>query len=373
MDRKSILIVSASFYPEISPRSFRATELSREFARQGHSVTMLIPGKKEIHTAFERENGITIKDLGVRRWKIPGFGKSKPGYILHRILFRILSLTFEFPDIELMWLVRKALRNESGYDLLISIAVPYPVHWGVALVWNKKRPAARTWVADCGDPYMGCTLDSFRKPFYFRYVEKWFMRKADYITITKKEFKVNYYAEFHDKMVEIPQGFRFEDIQIAASHPNNQIPHFAYAGSFIKGKRDPFKLLSYLASLNIDFRFILYTKTRDLVDPFLPLLKDKIEIKTYIPREQLLSELSKMDFLVNFEYNPRVQSPSKLIDYELTKRPVLNIISEEFDPETVDEFLSGDYENRFKIPDFEKYRIENVCTGFLKLLNGSEC
>jgi len=36
MERKKILIVSASFYPENSPHSFRTTELTKEFARQQH-------------------------------------------------------------------------------------------------------------------------------------------------------------------------------------------------------------------------------------------------------------------------------------------------------------------------------------------------
>ena len=32
------LLVSVSFYPENSPRSFRATELAKELCRQGHKV-----------------------------------------------------------------------------------------------------------------------------------------------------------------------------------------------------------------------------------------------------------------------------------------------------------------------------------------------
>jgi len=35
-----ILIVSNAFYPEISPRSFRTTELAKELSRQGHKDTL---------------------------------------------------------------------------------------------------------------------------------------------------------------------------------------------------------------------------------------------------------------------------------------------------------------------------------------------
>lgn len=38
---RKILIISRSFYPMNSPRSFRTTELAKEFARQGHEVRAL--------------------------------------------------------------------------------------------------------------------------------------------------------------------------------------------------------------------------------------------------------------------------------------------------------------------------------------------
>jgi len=38
-----ILIVSRAFYPEISPRANRTTELAKEFARQGHQVKIILP------------------------------------------------------------------------------------------------------------------------------------------------------------------------------------------------------------------------------------------------------------------------------------------------------------------------------------------
>jgi hypothetical protein len=367
MDKKKILIVSRSFYPLNSPRSHRTTELAKEFAREGHEVTVLIPKDEKIHLAFEREHHFTIKDLGTLRWKSTDFGKSRIGYVLTRAAYRFMSLAFEYPAIELMFLVAKALKKESGYDLLISIAVPYPIHWGVAMVWKKNQKIARTWVADCGDPYMGNKLDTFNKWFYFKYVEKWFMRKADYITITNINFKVNYYKEFHSKMFEIPQGFKFDDVKLYNGKVKNIVPHFAFAGGVFPGYRDPTKFLSYLISLSIDFKFILYTRTVDIIKPYALKSDGRIEIRDYIPRTNLLYELSKMDFLVNFEFNPLIQSPSKLIDYGIAERPILNIIAKEFNPSIIDEFLKGDYSNKFEIPNIDQYRIENVCAAFLAL------
>jgi len=197
MSSKKILIVSAVFYPSISPRSMRTTELAKEFARQGHEVTLYLPESGYDYSDFLKEHPIRIKSLGkatFREIQVKGKG---PVRLLRRSLRRILGLLFEYPGIELMFKVSRRLRKESGYDMLISIAVPFTIHWGVARARSNRKPIAETWVADCGDPYMGDTTDSFKKPMYFKYVEKWFSRKADYITIPFEGARSAYYPEFH--------------------------------------------------------------------------------------------------------------------------------------------------------------------------------
>jgi hypothetical protein len=74
-----------------------------------------------------------------------------------------------------------------------------------------------------------------------------------------------------------------------------------------------------------------------------------------------------MDFLLNIGYDPVHQSPSKLIDYYLTGRPILSSDTNEFDHKIVDAFLQGDYTNSFSFDNIDQYRIENVCKKFLNL------
>lgn len=368
-ETRKILIVSRSFYPENTPRSFRATELVKEFARQGHDVTLLTTKKDKYHIPFEKNYGVTIKDWGKLRFsdidtssQIPAFRFGK------RAIRRALNLLVEYPDIQLMWKVKNALKKESGYDLLISIAVPHPIHWGVSKAWSQKCEIAKTWIADCGDPYMGATMDTFKKMFYFSYYEKAFCRKSDYITIPIEEAKSGYYPEYRDKIRIIPQGFNFNDIDIDKdAYSPNDIPTFAYAGGLIPGGRDPSEFLEYLVNLEMDFKFILYTKTRTLIEPFLEKGGDRIEIRDYIPRKSLLKTLSKVDFLVNIENDSIRALPSKLIDYYLIGRPVLNVPSRNVDTSIVDQFLHGDYKNQLAYAGIDQYRIENVCNRFLEL------
>ncbi|MEL7834379.1 hypothetical protein [Fodinibius sp. Rm-B-1B1-1] len=374
---KNILIVSGSFFPVNSPRSFRTTELVKEFARQGHKVTLLTVKNDEYHIPFENEFGVTIKDLGPLN--LPDINLNKGARVQKlgkRIIRRALYQLFEYPDIELMYRVKKALAFEKGYDLLISIAVPHPIHWGVAWAWREENPIAKTWVADCGDPYMGQTLDSFSKMFYFKYFEKNFCFKADYITVPIKEAKKAYYPEFRDKIRVIPQGFKFDDIEIdPADHQKNPVPTFAYAGGFIPGGRDPRAFLEYLTSIEWDFKFIIFTKNKNMVQPYLERANGNIEIRDYLPRKELLQFLSGMDFLINFENKTSLQLPSKLIDYYLTARPVLSVSSFEIDETVIKEFLFGNYENQYKFENMDRYKIENVCDQFLNLcyMNENQC
>jgi hypothetical protein len=363
--KKKILLVSSAFYPEISPRSFRATELAKEFYRQGHDVTVITKFRAHDYTEFLKEFPITFK-----MWenpvfpKVPVFRQKYLSYI-SRWLARVLSILFEYPGIEEMFKLRLKLRNEEGYNLMISFAVPYPVHWGVAWSRTLKHRIAETWIADCGDPYMGDVLDSFRKPFYFRYLEKSFCRKADFITIPVETAMRGYYQEFHHKIKIIPQGFDF-DLQRKSEQAISEFPSFAYAGGFLAGARDPKPLLNFLKKLDTPFRFYVYTNMPDFINEFKLDFGEKLIISGYIPRNELMSVLSEMNFLINFDNNTKLNSPSKLIDYSIVEKPVLNIVRN-FNEDDVLAFLQGDYRNKMLLPDPEQYHIKNISQQFLDL------
>jgi len=361
-----IVIVTARFYPSYSPRAYRATELAKEFARQGHQVTVYTVFIEADYSAISREFGIEIKNLGKRKWKLPFFGNSKIGRLCNRAFLRLLQLTVEFPDMELFFLVKKALQKENGIDMLISSAMPYPIHWGVAKAWRPEL--CKMWVADCGDPYMGTKTDSFKKLFYFKYVEKWFCRKVNYLTIPVESARNGYYAEFRHKIKVIPQGFNFSETPVNTEPPvKNPVPTFAYAGSFMPGVRDPRQFLTYLCNSEKPYKFILYTSNREMIQPFVQRSAGNIEIRSYIPRNELLQDLSKMDFLVNFTNGTSVQVPSKLIDYAILKKPILSIEPGKIDAVAIQEFLNGEYRLQTVIENIEQYNIKNVAQQFLQL------
>lgn len=365
-----ILVISQHLHPMQTPRAHRTTELVKELARQGHEVTVYAVLGKYDYTEFQKENGVKVKNIPIRwMWHAYNSDDDKRRTLFDKVLMRLFHKNFEFPEIEFRYRIPQILKKDWNYDLLLSIGAPHHIHWGVARYrkHNSNRFPAY-WIADCGDPFMMNNTTNGHRPRYEK-EERLFCELADRITVPVESAKSAYYQEYRSKIEVIPQGFQI-DVITNNSEPSNTVPTFAYAGTFYRDIRNPSTFLKYLASVEIDFRFIVYSAHTELIDPFKEAIGDKLIIRKPIPRQELIQELSKMDFLINIEnHNSPAQVPSKLIDYALTGRPILSIDPVIFENQVVDQFLKRDYSNQLHLLDIDQYRIHNVANKFLALIN----
>ena len=361
MSAKKILIVTKFFHPDITPRSFRAFELAKEFSKRGNDVTVLTTEKDYDYSKIEREYKLKIKAI------VQNEPKEFSGGGLVKVIRFGLKHFFLFPFIFLAKYFNKALKKETGYDLLVSIAFPFPVHFGVAFARKRNKKLTNIWIADCGDPFTGGLETRFDSPFYFKIIEKWFCKKPDFITIPIKEAKSAYPSICQHKLKVIPQGFDFNSIKSNYKLGENKVMTFAYAGTLSTESRDPSTFINYLQSLGQDFKFIIYTRNKSFLKVYGEKFGDKLEFRDYVPRDILLEELGKMDFLINLENKTSLHSPSKLIDYALLKRPILSIKPFDIDKKVINEFIEGNYDNGLKIKNVEDYNIKNVAIKFLAL------
>lgn len=361
MNNLKIVIIAQTIYPNLSPRAHRATQLAIELAQRGHNVVLYALLGNYDYTEFSKKTTIRIKSLGTSKFGCPNSDNIRKENLFSKIIKKILGKYISFPGIELIPMIKEVLSNEKKIDLLITIAKPYEIHWGTALCKNKD---VKCWISDCGDPFMGNPFP--KPPFYFEYIEKYWCRRTDYITVPIEEAKKAYYEEFQNKIRVIPQGFDFSNLKIADYIPND-VPTFAYSGIVYKNLRDPSVFLEYLCSIDYEFKFIVYTRSPRFFDNYKSRLGEKIDIRDYVPRKKLLYELSKMDFLINFQNNSGVQQPSKLIDYALTGRPIINISNDFKEQDNFDLFMTGDYSRKVNINNLEDYNIKNVSNQFLNL------
>lgn len=366
-----IVIISQCIYPRVSPRSFRATELAKYFAKNGHDVHLYASLGKYDYTGFEKETGIHAHSLGTMHFSTLNSDSYRRNNFLDRAAQRVFGRFLEYPDIEFVWKTKKVLEKLTDVDLLITIAIPHPIHWGAA--WAKKKMGTKfpkVWISDCGDPFMGNTVGGDKHPAYFQKIEDFWGEQTDYITIPLEDGRKGYSPKVQDKIRIIPQGFDFSNVKIDKDFKGNKIPHFAYAGATYPGYRDPTLMLQFLSTLKeIDFRFKVYTKAISFFEKFKKDLGEKLIIKSYVPREQLLFELSQMDFLVNMENNSTIQSPSKLIDYYLTQRPIIDITTNFHEKSVLLEFLAGNYSHKHNKKDISQFDINNVGAQFLRLIS----
>lgn len=364
-----ILIISQHIFPMQTPRAHRTTELMKELARRGFEVIVYAVLGKYDYSNFQKETGITIKNIPLK-WQINPYSSDfeTKRSIIDKVLGRLLGYRYQFPNIEFKYKLESVIRKEKNVDLLISIADPHQIHWGCARAKQKlgdKFPSK--WIADCGDPYManGTTKDY---PHKYEGDERLFCELADHITVPVSNAIPMYYSEFRSKISVIPQGFKFALPERSPKELINKVPSFAFAGTFLSDIRNPKKLLEYLSSIETSFKFICYTKYTELLEPYFEKLGDKLEIRNLVPREELLENLKKMDFLLNLENaNAEGQTPSKLIDYAIANRPVLSIHPFQDDFEVLNQFLKGDFSNEKELPDIKQYQIENVVDQFLNL------
>jgi hypothetical protein len=366
-----ILIITQHIFPIQTPRSIRSTELIKELARRGFDVTVYaVLGNYDYAPFLNEFPNVRIKNIKIR-WQFAPYNSdaTHKGHIIDKILNKLFAKLIEYPNLEFMYRVPQLFKNENKYDALISIANPHQIHWGCArakMKYPEKFP--EIWVADCGDPFMNDDKDDYHKRYFSKF-EKMFCSLCDYISVPHMNAIEGYYFEFRDKIHVIPQGYDFKLENNNCDDPKNEAVTFAYTGSFLKEMRDPSNFLEYLARKNMDFKFIIYTQDKGFVTPYISRLPDKLEIREPIQRTELLKTLRSMDFLVNFEnVDFPACLPSKIIDYAITKRPILNLNPANLNINIIDEFLSRNYKNSYKVENLNDYHISGVVDKFISLI-----
>lgn len=358
-----IVIIGRIIFPALSPRAFRATELAKEFARKGHDVTLYAVLGNYDYSAFIRETGVRVKNIKMKLATSDSDNHVRYN-ILDKFAYHAFGKIFEYPDIEFCWRIPAILKKERDIDLLITIAYPHPIHWGAAIAKRLNRKKfPRYWISDCGDPYMGNIVE--RRPLkYFRYVEDFWGKMTDLVSIPIEGARTGYSSKIQDKIRIIPQGFNFDET-IPSKYIKNDIPHFSYAGSIYIGQRDPSSFLEYLTAVKEEFVFTVFTNNVSFYLPFKKQLGERLQIREYVPRETLIDELSKQEFLINLSNPNTIQSPSKLIDYYLSNRPIIDISTPFSQIDLFHSFLKGDYRCQHLKDDISCFDIKNVAQKFI--------
>ena len=377
---KNIVIVAYHFYPENTPRAFRTFELAKGFAKKGYNVNVFIPKYDYNYNELEKRYNFSIfkvktgflfnRNAKKYRANTDSLKKKKKFSFFIKIIKWLYfgQRSFEYS----LFLLRALIKNiKEKQSIILSISLPVSTLLSAYLFYIFKKSKISMLIADYGDPYSGNI--SLNVPRWQTWLEKKILKKVTFITIPIESAKKMYEKIIDSKKIKIiPQGFDFSEIK-TQNYQKNIIPTFAYAGIFYEDIRNPELIFDYLLTLDVDYKLIVYTMKGNvygqyLFDKYKLLFKDKIEFIYNMPRLDLIYELSTMDFLLNVENLSSNQSPSKLVDYSLAKRPILSLNPTLFDKKIIDSFIIGDYISQINI-DIDRYNIKKVVMDFDHLFN----
>lgn len=358
-----ILIISNHAYPAQGPRAFRTSELSEQLVKMGHEVILYTVHGSYDYTQYENETGVIRRDIGSKYATHANDGTFRNN-LFDKFMRRCFGRLLMWPLCEFHFIVERIIVENPNMDMLITIAYPHSIHSGAARAKSlHPQIFPKTWVCDCGDPYM---LNPFiNPPKYMKKYEDMWCSTCDYITVPTDHSYQGYYEQYWDKIRVIPQGFDFTKTPIA-QYSKNEVPTFLFVGAIYPGKRDPYSFMEYLLKFEKPYKFIVMTR-EPICEKYINESKGQIVNIVGRTRKEVIIECSKADFLINITNPSTIQSPSKLIDYGIAGRPILNVEQNFNDPSFFDQFYNGNYTEQYLIKNLDDYRIEVVANKFIEL------
>jgi glycosyltransferase involved in cell wall biosynthesis len=359
----NILIVTAWYHPYIHPRAHRWTALAEHWAAQGHAVHVVCarhrgrPKTEIINGVHVHRSGFdSLKEVvfyaGFDRYRrgrvgeeprAPGRGARFLGWIYRNVWKRIC-----FPDDACFWYWparRRVVRllDESAFDLLVSVSLPFTGHLVGLHAATKRRRRIGTWLADIGDPYsihyQGTSLPGLAK----RRLERNILEAADATTVTTaftlQRYEKGFGAEAVRRMRVIPPLLhpKPEAHPPLVKTPADPI-RLGYFGALYAPVRTPGAFLHLLqktferrpdlkARLEIHFYGEVFPEFFELLAAI-----PNVTLHGLRPRAEVQAAMRRMDVLVNIGNTTDYQLPSKAVEYLAAARPVLNLSFVENDP-----------------------------------------
>ena len=186
-----IAILTAVFHPELHPRAFRAYELAKEYAKQGHKVEVFLLTRIQ---GFDYEQ--LSKELDIKITLFPLYTRELGA----QNAFQKTNLILRWVHWGYRWLLEYFLAgNLFAYstriaehlkqtmkekDMVIALSTPFMDLLGLAKYVHQlpnNTEKKTTYIADSGDPFY--YSQQTKRALYFKWIEKWVYCHFDYLSI----------------------------------------------------------------------------------------------------------------------------------------------------------------------------------------------
>ncbi|MDB5405517.1 MAG: hypothetical protein JWL84_429 [Rhodospirillales bacterium] len=357
-----LLIVSAIYAPDTSPRAYRWSAIAEAWASRGHSID-IVAAWKPGDARDETRNGVTVHRVGgaIERLRnllgrsshraieaapaaVPAGRPSLLRQIAHGLYAATLKQLF-WPDYAFHWYpaaTAAALRlcRANRYDAMISVSHPFTAHL-VGRAVKSRNPQLR-WLVDIGDPFSLLDEIALNNRLLYgklnRGAEQSILTRSDAIAVTVERCRRDYLSEFQiapakitviPPLLSLPVAAAAETLYSFAAGGR----HLVFIGTLYRGLRDPGPLLALFAALRAgrpDLQLHFFGAINDCEASFAG-IDDAVHLHGVVKRETVAAAMQAADILVNIGNSTAHQLPSKLVEYAAAAKPILNLAASDAD------------------------------------------
>ncbi len=359
---KNLIILSYSYWPNQNPRAYRWTTIAEELAKRGINVKV-ITNHLQGHPLREMREGVDIHRVGnffisaLRNTYISNYSlKEKKQNIFSLYLISLIKKIWKlvaWPDTTIIW-YRSALNKTKelikDYESITLVSVT--PSFSSALIGNHFVNEKKIkWIIDLGDPF---SLASHSRENNFllynkinRYVEKRLFNLASGIIFTNLNIKIAYsnlYTELLSDKLHIVAPLsvleKFDNYVLEFKNDFDHTIKIIYIGSLYRELRTPNFLLDLFhelkkisSSQNIELHFYgHFDECLESFNNYSCELGKTIFLHQYLDHELAFEKIQTASLLVNIGNKNVLQLPSKIADYVLSRKPILNLVVNRSDP-----------------------------------------
>lgn len=352
-----LLVITYSYFPDLTPRAFRWRAVAEQLSKQGHEVHILCASLGSDAVM----NGVIVHRVLDRF--VQGFTRTTPsdavptrsgnavvGYF-KKTLRRFVRAVWRFiywPDFACGWIVPavKALRElqvKEQFDWIISSSHPFSGHLVTLLGRNAKVDTK--WLVDISDPY--CLMHQpspYNRLLYgglSKLVEGRVIASADALSMTTDSTLGIYEAAFPGckNKTRVIGPLMSLPVTPPRLRKSDGVLRLVYIGTLYRRLRSPSFLLACTQTLkqaypNMPLELHFYGALNDCGDQlasYTEAASPFVFAHGMVNRVAVQQAMVDADVLVNIGNDSEAQLASKVVEYMAVGRPILNIISIEKD------------------------------------------
>lgn len=335
-----ILLVNYFHPPMVDAQAYRFAQLARHWVEAGHEVEVVTgrvdgePGQANLHGVSVYRTGWLSRPAMLRSEASGGTTASR------RPLCETLRRTYRrwyWPDAWWHWLAGAAWqvwRRSPRADLVISYSPTFAAH--LAVLFARRAGRVKRWIADYGDPFS--TSSSMPPNHFARYgainhrAERAVLKSADAAVLTSEGTLAEYRTRFGSiptvrlipHLADLGSLYQPTPHATAATEP---VVRLTYIGGFHRGIREPYALLDWfqaLASMSpVPLALDLYGPDNGF--GLAQLGRSATYYHGMVARERALELAAQSDVLVNVDNQDCNMTPSKIVEYIGSGRPVIHL------------------------------------------------